>query len=36
MSNSIGYSGTPLIQKLGIKDGYRCLFVNKPQNCTEL
>jgi Protein of unknown function (DUF3052) len=25
-----GYSGTPLVKKLGIKEGYRVLFVNDP------
>jgi len=26
-----GYSGTPLIRKLGLKPGYRALFVNAPR-----
>lgn len=26
-----GYSGTPLIKKLGIKEGFRCAFINAPQ-----
>ncbi len=28
----IGYSGTPLAQKLGLKDGQRVLFVDLPQS----
>jgi hypothetical protein len=31
MSNA-GYSGTPLIKKLGIKDGYRIALLNAPEN----
>src|SRR6185369_1856122 len=31
-----GYSGTPLLKKLGIKPGYKLLFVNQPQNYFEL
>lgn len=31
-----GYSGTPLIRKLGIKPGFRLLVVNGPANYTEL
>ena len=27
-----GYSGTPLIKKLGIKDGFRIAFVNAPKD----
>ena len=27
---SIGYSGTPLIKKLGIKPGYKLLLLNEP------
>lgn len=30
------YSGTPLIKKLGIKNGFRCLFINQPNNYFEL
>lgn len=30
-----GYSGTPLIQKLGIKPGHRVLFVNPPSDFSE-
>lgn len=26
----VGYSGTPLIQKLGLRSGYRCLIFNPP------
>ena len=26
-----GYSGTPLIKKLGIKEGHRVAFVNAPK-----
>ena len=31
-----GYSGTPLIKKLGINDGYRLLFVDAPANFSHL
>jgi len=31
-----GYSSKPLIQKLGIKEGMRVLFVNPPENYHEL
>lgn len=31
-----GYSGTPLIQKLGIKTGMRVLLINPPDNYDEL
>ena len=31
-----GYSGTPLAQKLGLKDGQRVLFVNLPQSLYDL
>jgi hypothetical protein len=27
-----GYSNTPLIKKLGIKEGFRCLFINAPKD----
>jgi hypothetical protein len=30
-----GYSGTPLVQKLGIKPGHRILFVQPPANFAE-
>ena len=29
-----GYSGTPLIKKLGIKDNFDVVFVNAPENFT--
>lgn len=31
-----GYSGTPLIQKLGIKPGMKVLVINPPQNYFQL
>ena len=31
-----GYSGTPLAQKLGLKDGQRVLFIALPQSLYEL
>lgn len=31
-----GYSGTPLVKKLGIKPGYKVLFVNEPKYYYEL
>ncbi|HTJ57793.1 MAG TPA: DUF3052 domain-containing protein, partial [Devosiaceae bacterium] len=31
-----GYSGTPLAQKLGFKDGQRVLFLDLPENLAEL
>jgi hypothetical protein len=27
-----GYSGTPLVKKLGFKEGFRAAFVNPPEN----
>jgi hypothetical protein len=30
-----GYSGTPLVKKLGIKPGFNVAFVNAPRNVTE-
>lgn len=30
--NMAGYSGTPLIKKLGVKEGYRVALVNSPKN----
>ncbi|GAB4524177.1 MAG: DUF3052 family protein [Anaerolineae bacterium] len=33
---STGYSGTPLIQKLGIRQGYRVCVINQPDNYVEL
>jgi hypothetical protein len=31
-----GYSGTPLLKKLGIKDGFRMLVLNAPRDYFEL
>lgn len=31
-----GYSGTPLAQKLGLKDGQRVLFIDLPETLTAL
>ena len=31
-----GYSGTPLAQKLGLKDGQRVLFISLPKELKEL
>jgi len=31
-----GYSGTPLVKKLGIKEGFQVLFVNEPSHYQEL
>jgi hypothetical protein len=31
-----GYSGTPLIKKLGIKTGFRLIFINAPSNYDEI
>ena len=31
-----GYSGTPLIKKLGIKAGFRLMFINTPSNYDEV
>ncbi|MBN9307841.1 DUF3052 domain-containing protein [Devosia sp.] len=31
-----GYSGTPLPQKLGLKDGQRALFIGLPEDLAEL
>ena len=36
MSASAGYSGTPLAQKLGLKDGQRVLFISLPKTLKEL
>ncbi|HMH42343.1 MAG TPA: hypothetical protein VK557_02560 [Pyrinomonadaceae bacterium] len=30
-----GYSGTPLVEKLGIKEGFDIAFVNAPENFVE-
>ena len=35
-SSSAGYSGTPLPQKLGLKDGQRVLFIALPPELNEL
>ena len=35
-SPASGYSGTPLAQKLGLKDGQRVLFVNLPESLNDL
>lgn len=31
-----GYSGTPLLQKLGIKPGHKLLVINEPDNYSRL
>lgn len=36
MSEVAGYSGTPLAQKLGLKDGFRALFIDLPVSLTGL
>lgn len=36
MTAAAGYSGTPLAQKLGLKDGQRVLFIDLPQELAEL
>ena len=36
MSDPAGYSGTPLAQKLGMKDGQRVTFVNLPKSLDDL
>jgi len=36
MSAAAGYSGTPLAQKLGLKDGQRALFIALPPSLNEL
>jgi hypothetical protein len=36
MSTVAGYSGTPLAQKLGLKDGFRALFVDLPVSLADL
>ncbi len=33
---TVGYSGTPLPQKLGLKDGQRVLFLDLPESLDEL
>jgi hypothetical protein len=34
-ASSAGYSGTPLLQKLGIKDGHRVALLDAPRNLPE-
>ncbi len=36
MTTASGYSGTPLPQKLGLKDGQRVLFIALPKELKEL
>ena len=36
MTATPGYSGTPLPQKLGLKDGQRVLFIALPAELKEL
>ncbi|WP_137150563.1 DUF3052 domain-containing protein [Devosia sp. FKR38] len=36
MRNLAGYSGTPLANKLGLKDGQRVLFIDLPASLAEL
>lgn len=36
MSVAAGYSGTPLPQKLGLKDGQRALFLDLPDDLSDL
>jgi hypothetical protein len=36
LTEAAGYSGTPLAQKLGLKDGQRVLFINLPPSLNEL
>lgn len=36
MSTVAGYSGTPLAQKLGLKDGFRALFIDLPASLADL
>jgi hypothetical protein len=33
---SSGYSGTPLIKKLGIKEGFKARFISPPENHVDL
>jgi len=35
-TSSTGYSGTPLAQKLGLRDGQRVMFIGLPQELEEL
>lgn len=34
--SSVGYSGTPLAKKLGIKEGYRVFLMNEPKHYLQL
>ncbi len=34
--SSAGYSGTPLVKKLGIKEGFHVIFSNEPHNYRQL
>lgn len=36
MGTPAGYSGTPLAQKLGLKDGSRALFIDLPADLADL
>ena len=36
MAETAGYSGTPLVKKLGIKDGHRVALVNAPPELLDL
>jgi hypothetical protein len=36
MAHTAGYSGTPLAQKLGLKDGQRVLFIDLPDAAADL
>ncbi len=36
MTSPAGYSGTPLAQKLGLRDGQRVLFISLPRELNEL
>jgi hypothetical protein len=36
MSDPAGYSGTPLAQKLGLKDGQRVMFIDLPKGLAAL
>ena len=35
-ADTTGYSGTPLAQKLGLKDGQRVLFISLPKDLKDL
>lgn len=36
MNDPLGYSGTPLANKLGLKDGNRALFIDLPPSLADL